>query len=151
MTFITNTRVTLDNFVKQESSHSHSHSRCHYATTFSHNFGSLGSCTLVCCEPPDPVNLVFVLVTTLSPVSLSSVTGMDTSVPVTYLLYWDGTDTVVGIHLSQNHLFPVSERQDDVGAGAPSFTLPPVHIPVPSLVVYYESLTLVFPRFSVGL
>ena len=76
-------------------------------TTFSRNFANLGTCKLTCCEPPDPVNLVCVVDTTLSPFALSSFKGMHTSVPVSYLLYWDGTVTVVWMHLSQYPLFIV--------------------------------------------
>ena len=87
--------------------------------------------------------MVCVVDMTLSPVTLSSVRGIHTSVPVSYLLlYWNGTVTVVGIHLSQYPLFPVSVRDSgDVGPTTPSFTLPPVSILVPSLT---------FPLFSVG-
>ena len=45
------------------------------------------------------------VVTTLSPTTLSSDKGIHTSVPMVYLLYWDGTVTVVGIPLRQYPLF----------------------------------------------
>ena len=91
----------------------------------------------MCCEPPTPVNLICVVGTTLSPDVVSPVKGMDTSLPVTYLLYWDVTVTVVGIHLRQYPLFPVSVPGGDVGPDTPSFTLPPV----------VRLFPLVFPSF----
>ena len=95
-------------------------------TTFSRHFVNNGGFKFVCCTPPLSVNLICLVDTTLSPPSLSSTRDIQTSVPVTYLLYVGRYGYCGGDESETVSSVPgvgTGTRGASVTRGVPSFTL----------------------------